>query len=127
MKAMILSALAFVLLGVGAAVAQAQGAPSDQGLQAPPDSVAHADALNGQVNAHNDSIAAHNQAALDDYNAKLAAIAAQKQADADAYAAQLAARQAALDAQKQQYAAAIADWQARVAACKAGDRSKCAH
>ncbi|MGI9169895.1 MAG: hypothetical protein ACR2FH_06925, partial [Caulobacteraceae bacterium] len=92
------------------------------------------DTLNAKVRAGLDAVAARNRAAfqayqsqLADYEARKAAIEAQKNADAAAYAASVAARQAQIDEDARKSAADLADWKRRVEACKAGDRSQCAH
>lgn len=92
------------------------------------------DALNAKVRTGLDAVAARNRAAFEtyqaqmaDYDAKKAAIEVQAKADNEAYAADLAAHQAEVDDLARKNAAAIADWKGRVAACKSGDRSQCAH
>ncbi|MGI8840483.1 MAG: hypothetical protein ACR2F8_06865 [Caulobacteraceae bacterium] len=92
------------------------------------------DVLNAKIRARLDAVAARNRAAFQayqaqmaDYEAKKAAIAEQAKANDAAYAAALAAHQAEVDEMARKTAADMADWQRRVAACKAGDRSQCAH
>ncbi len=91
------------------------------------------DALNAQVLAKAQAVAARNRAAFAahqaqqaEYEAATAKIAADAQAANAAYAAAQAAHQAEVDALDKQHAADMAAWQARVAACKHGDRSQCA-
>ncbi len=92
------------------------------------------DALNAKIKTRLDAVAARNRAAFEtyqtqmaDYEAKKAAIAEQTKANDEAYAASLAAHQAQVDEVARKTAADMADWQRRVAACKSGDRSQCAH
>jgi hypothetical protein len=81
--------------------------------------------LNASVAARNAAVDSQVSAAQADYRAQLAAVEAQKAADAKEYAAQMSAYQAVVQAMQQQAAAAQAAWE--VKACKAGDRSRCAH
>jgi tetratricopeptide (TPR) repeat protein len=66
------------------------------------------------------------KAANADYEAAVAKYEAQKKADADDYAQKVATYDAAIKAQEAQREADLAAWRADVAACKAGDTSKCA-
>jgi len=66
------------------------------------------------------------QKVKDDYAAAQAKYEAQKKADADAYAQQLADYDAKVKAADAKREADLAAWRADVAACKAGDQTKCA-
>lgn len=81
--------------------------------------------LNAQVAARNVAVNAELDASRAQYQRDYAAYEAQKAANASAYAAQMSAYSAGVQAQAQLAAAAQAAWRAAVAACKAGDYSKC--
>ncbi len=109
-------------------------APAQATTAAPAPLKDPSDALNARIKTGLDAVAARNRAAFEtyqtqmaDYQAKKAAIAEQAKANDEAYAASLAAHQAQVDELARKAAADMADWQRRVAACKKGDRSQCAH
>jgi hypothetical protein len=82
--------------------------------------------LNGEVKHFNDDIAARNAAKEAAFQSDLSQYNARVQAEADAYAQAQVDYQAKLKAQDASRAADLAAWRARVAACRNGDRSKCA-
>ncbi|HXU99496.1 MAG TPA: hypothetical protein VG166_03250, partial [Caulobacteraceae bacterium] len=104
--------------------ARAQASIAGQGQAGP--AAASAAALNGEVKRFNDDVAARNAGKEAAYQAGLAQYNARVQSDAAAYAqahADYKAQVKALDARRQ---ADLAAWRTRVAACRHGDRSRCA-
>jgi hypothetical protein len=138
--ALVRRAEAYELLGrIDEALADARGAlainPSDPeakellayalhtGVPAPHGRIINRDgALNAEVAARNQAVNAELEASQAQYQAKLASYETEKASSGQAYAADLAAYQANVAAAN----AAQDAWKAAVAACRAGDRSKCA-
>jgi tetratricopeptide (TPR) repeat protein len=101
--------------------------------QQDPSQAAAAVALNSRASAKSAEIAAENaattkayKAAEASYHQNLTQYQADRQAEQDRYAAAQAAYQAKLKADEEKQQADLAAWKARAAACKRGDRSRCA-
>jgi hypothetical protein len=89
--------------------------------------VAEAAALNAKVTAANAAVDARNAEAKARYEAAVAATeAAYAKAQAE-YQAKLAELKGQNEDVQRKYASAMDDWKVRVAACKAGDKTQCAH
>lgn len=101
--------------------------------QQDPSQAAAAVALNSRARDKSDQIAAENAAttkayrdAQASYHQNLTQYQADRKAEQDRYASAQAAYQAKLKADEEKQQADLAAWKARAAACKRGDRSKCA-
>jgi pyruvate/2-oxoglutarate dehydrogenase complex dihydrolipoamide acyltransferase (E2) component len=81
---------------------------------------------NAAISANNAAVEARNRKAAADHAAAEAARAAKIRADQEAHDAEMAAYRARVAAVEAANARARAQWEADVAACKAGDRTRCA-
>lgn len=104
--------------------ARAQASIAGQGQQGLAEGSAAS--LNGEVRRYNDDIATRNAARAAAYQAGLAEYNQRRQSAAANFARARADYQAQIEAQEASRAADLAAWRAAVAACKNGDRSKCA-
>jgi len=82
--------------------------------------------LNADVNARNAAAEARDKARAAEFQAAQAARDAEARANAAAYDREMAAYRARVQAVEAENARKKAEWEAAVAACKAGDVSKCA-
>lgn len=101
--------------------------------QPDPSQAAAAVGLNTKSQAQSADFAAENEAtvkayrsAMASYHENLTQYQADRKAEQDRYASDQAAYQAKLKADEEKRQADLAAWKASVAACKRGDRSKCA-